>query len=251
MILWSSAALALRAVPASSAPPVPRVAGGPSQRVYGVAFELPAGWRMDAFEEGQVLLPPAARPGEVEYDVLAADAVVDVLDGPALDGRPLEVVVHAFLTEGGVGAFTVLGLRERVRARQADVTAILGSLRQAPVAAPGKVGTQGDLSGTWCDMSNVHANDGGRMSNSCLKLGADGSYTWESGSSWSGAHGGGGSQQSGSGTWTADVTTLRLRTGGREKVFALERRNHPRNKGDAMIVLDGNCDVTSILHPVW
>ena len=60
------------------------------------------------------------------------------------------------------------------------------------------------------------------------------------------------SQSSDSGSWTATESTLTTRSvGGRVTVYRLEKRNHPKNVRDPMIVLNGETFVTYFNKPPW
>lgn len=124
-----------------------------------------------------------------------------------------------------------------------------GSRREDFNAASGA--NSADLFGKWCYMANVNANNGGRMSNRCFTLYANGTYEYYSETSSSGEYGGTASQESDSGTWTATATTItrNSRTLGTQ-TYSLEKRNHPRN-GDPMLVIDGDAYVTSTARSPW
>jgi hypothetical protein len=109
----------------------------------------------------------------------------------------------------------------------------------------------GELFGKWCYMANVNANNGGRMSNRCFTLYANGTYEYYSETSSSGEYGGTASQESDGGTWTATATTItrNSRTLGTQ-TYPLEKRNHPKN-GDPMLVIDGDAYVTSTARSPW
>ena len=65
-------------------------------------------------------------------------------------------------------------------------------------------------------------------------------------------YGGTNSQSSDSGRWSYDGArlTAHSRT-GKVASYALEKRNHPKNKRDPMICLDGKCYVTYYNKPAW
>jgi hypothetical protein len=108
-----------------------------------------------------------------------------------------------------------------------------------------------ELAGKWCYMSNVNANNGGRMSNRCITLYPNGTYEYYAETSSSGQYGSTASQDSDSGTWRATATSI---TANSRKhgvlTYSLQKRNHPKT-GDAMIVLDGDAFVTSTQRPPW
>ena len=59
-------------------------------------------------------------------------------------------------------------------------------------------------------------------------------------------------QRNDSGAWTATETTLTTRSAsGRVTTYRLEKRNHPKNVRDPMIVLNGEPFVTFYNKPPW
>jgi hypothetical protein len=127
--------------------------------------------------------------------------------------------------------------------------------RKAPGApaggAPAGQGQGGELAGKWCYLSNVTASNGGRMSDECFTLYANGTYQYYNETSSSGPNGGSASQQRDSGTWAVNGSSLTVnsRSQGRT-AYALTKRNHPKNN-DPMLCLDGRCFVTYGPKPPW
>ncbi|HEV2829559.1 MAG TPA: hypothetical protein VGW76_18315, partial [Pyrinomonadaceae bacterium] len=111
--------------------------------------------------------------------------------------------------------------------------------------------TPAELTGKWCYMSNVTASNGGRMSNTCFTLYPNGTYDYYSETSSSNPYGGTASQQSDSGTWRVNGSTLIAlsRARGRQ-TFTLEKRNHPKT-GDPMLMVDGDAFVTYAPRAPW
>jgi len=108
-----------------------------------------------------------------------------------------------------------------------------------------------EMFGKWCYLSNVNANDGGRMSNTCFTLYENGTYDYYSETSSSGPNGGSASQESDSGTWSVSGSTLTANSRARGTInFTLEKRNHPKT-GDPMLVLDGDAFVTYSQRRPW
>ncbi len=108
-----------------------------------------------------------------------------------------------------------------------------------------------ELVGKWCYMSNVNANNGGRMSNTCFTLYENGTYDYYSETSSSGTYGGTASQESDSGTWSLSGTMLTANSRSRGLLkFTLEKRNHPKT-GDPMLLLDGDAFVTYSPRQPW
>jgi hypothetical protein len=108
-----------------------------------------------------------------------------------------------------------------------------------------------ELVGKWCWISITTAQQGGRQSSQCITLEPSGAYSYVGGSDNYSPYGGVTSQSADSGTWTATETTLTARSrSGKTTVYALEKRNHPKNK-DPMIVLNGQTFVTYFNKPPW
>ena len=115
--------------------------------------------------------------------------------------------------------------------------------------APG--GVSQDLVGKWCYQSNVNAQGGGRMSNTCFTLSANGTYEYYSETSSSNPYGGSASQGSDAGRWTATATALTARSNsGKTVTYTLERRNHPKT-GDPMLIVNGDAFVTFYQKRPW
>lgn len=108
-----------------------------------------------------------------------------------------------------------------------------------------------ELVGKWCYVANVQANDGGRQSNTCFQLNADGSYQYHSETSSSGKVGGTASQSDDEGRWQASESTLTAQsTSGKVSTYRFEKRNHPKTN-DPMLVFDGQAFVTYYQKPPW
>lgn len=109
-----------------------------------------------------------------------------------------------------------------------------------------------NLAGKWCYMSNVYASSGGRMSNRCFTLHANGRYEYYAETSSSGQYGSAATQESDRGTWSASDSALTANSerNGRH-VYRLEKRNHPKNKNDPMLVLEGEAYVTATARQPW
>jgi len=115
-----------------------------------------------------------------------------------------------------------------------------------------------ELVGKWCDMHTMMSTQGqgGSSRMACMELKADGTYAYNAESSRSvntnTMYGGTNSQSSDSGRWSYDGArlTAHSRT-GKVANYALEKRNHPKNKRDPMICLDGTCYVTFYNKPAW
>ena len=127
---------------------------------------------------------------------------------------------------------------------------------QSTAASPSASGGQ-ELVGKWCNMSTFTANRGGGSQRSeCFTLNPDGTYTYAYEGSMSasapGMWGGTASQSGDAGRWSYDGQRLTAQSrSGKTSSYALEKRNHPKNKRDPMICLDGTCYVTYFNKPAW
>jgi hypothetical protein len=88
----------------------------------------------------------------------------------------------------------------------------------------------------------------------CFQHNPDGTstYAYEGSMSASapGMSGGTASQSSDSGRWSYNGTQLTAHSGnGKVSTYTLEKRNHPKNKRDPMICLNGTCFVTAYNKP--
>jgi len=108
-----------------------------------------------------------------------------------------------------------------------------------------------DLVGKWCYSANVNASGGGRQSDICFTLKADGTYEYYGEASNSNAYGGSNSQSWDYGRWSATATTLTaISNSGKTTTYSLERRNHPKT-GDPMLMVDGDAFVTFYQKRPW
>jgi hypothetical protein len=125
--------------------------------------------------------------------------------------------------------------------------------------APAKAGAQSsgqELVGRWCDVGAMSTSQGGSSRMACIELRPDGTYTYNAESSRSvntgTVYGGTASQSGDSGRWTYNGTQLIARSrSGQTNTYNLEKRNHPKNKRDPMICLNGSCFVTYYNKPAW
>lgn len=128
------------------------------------------------------------------------------------------------------------------------------NLQQQPPTGNGQVAME--LVGKWC-FANVNSyNQGASSSSECVTLNADGTYLYYSESSRSvntgDFAGGTASQNEDRGTWyfQGDRLYVHSQTIG-DASYRLEKRNHPKNGNDPMIVLDGRTFVTAYNKPPW
>ncbi|MEP6796272.1 MAG: hypothetical protein ABJB16_18230, partial [Saprospiraceae bacterium] len=113
-----------------------------------------------------------------------------------------------------------------------------------------------ELVGKWC-FTNVNSyNQGASSSSECVTLNADGTYLYHNESSRSvntpDYAGGTSSQTDDNGTWyvQGDRLYVHSQTVG-DASYKIEKRNHPKNVNDPMIVLDGRTFVTAYNKPPW
>ncbi|MBL7848524.1 MAG: hypothetical protein JNL40_13730 [Cyclobacteriaceae bacterium] len=109
-----------------------------------------------------------------------------------------------------------------------------------------------DLVGQWCYLKSSTGTFSGR----CITLNADGTYRYTEERSMSvqteEISGGTASQGSDSGTWYVQGDRLYYQSTTRGSgSYRLERRNHPKNVNDPMIVLDDEPFVTTTQRPPW
>lgn len=108
-----------------------------------------------------------------------------------------------------------------------------------------------DLVGKWCYSANVNAIGGGRQSDICFTLKADGTYEYYGEASNSNVYGGSNSQSWDYGRWSATATTLTAHSNsGKTTTYSLEKRNHPKT-GDPMLMVDGDAFVTFYQRRPW
>ena len=109
-----------------------------------------------------------------------------------------------------------------------------------------------ELVGKWCDVRSMSNYQGGSSSMACFELKPDGTYTYNAESSRSVSAGSYASQSSDSGRWSYKGGQLVAQSrNGQTHTYSLEKRNHPKNKRDPMICLDGACYVTFYNRPAW
>jgi len=153
-----------------------------------------------------------------------------------------------------IGAQGQLTVTYAVRGDQLTLSTAAGSIalnRAKEETGAGSIHME--LVGKWCWVSQVYANNGGaRQSNRCITLEGNGRYTYFGLTDSYNPYGGATSQSGDQGTWTATDTTLTTRSAsGRVTTYQLEKRNHPKNVRDPMIVLNGEPFVTFYNKPPW
>ena len=109
-----------------------------------------------------------------------------------------------------------------------------------------------ELVGKWCDVGAMSTGGGSSSRMACIELRADGTYSYNAESSRSVSAGSTASQSSDAGRWQYNGTQLIAQSrSGQTSTYNLEKRNHPKNKRDPMICLDGKCYVTFYNKPAW
>ncbi|MCC6669610.1 MAG: hypothetical protein IT458_01000 [Planctomycetes bacterium] len=200
----------------------------------------------------QQLQPGVTRQGKVQKVRFGeVDGRLYVFTGSDPAGRRLEVRVHGFLGQGAACALVALGYQDVLARRARTLQAVLASMAAPKPGAPGE--SRAELAGQWAYLANFNAtNGGGSMTSTTLTLGADGSYVFHAVSSSSNPFGSVAGETRHSGTWraTADSLTL-VGSDGAEHTYALVKRNHPQNRQDPMIVLDGRAFVTATPRRPW
>lgn len=140
------------------------------------------------------------------------------------------------------------------RMTDAEIAKLKKGSGSGPVAARGGSAAGGvpqELVGKWCYQANVTAVGGGRQSDICFTLKADGTYEYYGEASNSNVYGGSNSQSWDYGRWSATATTLTERSNsGKTTTYTLEKRNHPKT-GDPMLMVDGDAFVTFYQRPSW
>ena len=127
------------------------------------------------------------------------------------------------------------------------------AMKQQPKpSASAASGSGQELVGKWCDVGAMSTGGGSSSRMACIELRADGSYTYNAESSRSVSAGSTASQSSDAGRWSYKGGQLIAQSrSGQTRTYSLEKRNHPKNKRDPMICLNGSCYVTYYNKPAW
>lgn len=175
----------------------------------------------------------------------------------SIDGKTITLIAQdgqvpiPFELNGDVMTMGMGG--QSIRLTRIGGAAAIGAM--VPKAAAGRSGgVMPELAGKWCYQANVYATNGGaRSSTQCITLNADGTYKYFGESDSYNPNGGATSNSWDEGTWTATETsiTANSRVKGTTTTYRLEKRNHPKNVNDPMIVLDGQAFVTAYQKPPW
>ena len=131
------------------------------------------------------------------------------------------------------------------------------AMKAKPKVATAKAAAQGsgngqELVGKWCDVAAMSTGGGSSSRMACMELKADGTYTYNTESSRSVSAGSTVSQSSDFGRWSYNGSQLIAQSrSGKTNTYNLEKRNHPKNKRDPMICLNGACYVSYYNKPAW
>lgn len=131
-----------------------------------------------------------------------------------------------------------------------------GNNSGAPGNSTGKGNVAMELVGKWCYVNVTSTNSGGSSSSRCITLNGDGTYYYASEGSMSvntdAFYGGTSSQSSDQGTWYVQGDRIYYNSvNSGQGSYRLEKRNHPKNVNDPMIVLDGEAYVTAAYRQPW
>lgn len=174
-----------------------------------------------------------------------------------------QVASYGFQVEGGklsVSGGDLAGIAVLTRGTAAADAAKRKAATQTVKAGSKSSQSSGngqELVGKWCNAAQFAANNGGGSSRmECFELRPDGSYVYRYEGSMSanapGMYGGSASQSSDAGRWSYSGNQLTARSqSGKTYQYTLEKRNHPKNKRDPMICLNGTCYVTYYNKPAW
>ncbi|MEP6646392.1 MAG: hypothetical protein ABJC12_04835 [Saprospiraceae bacterium] len=129
-----------------------------------------------------------------------------------------------------------------------------GNSSSTPSTGNGQIAPE--LVGKWCFVDVNSYNQGASSTSECVTLNADGTYEYAAESSRSDntpdSGGGTNSQNSDRGTWTYNGDRLFVQSQSKGTLsYKLEKRNHPKNVSDPMIVIDGRAFVTAYNKPPW
>jgi hypothetical protein len=141
-----------------------------------------------------------------------------------------------------------------------------GTQSSSPPADPPKADTPArysdaknvpqELVGKWCWINVTNTNSGAVSSDRCVTLNGDGTYLYAAERSMSvndpSFAGGTNSQSSDRGTWWVEGDRMFYNSQSQgQGSYRLEKRNHPKNVNDPMIVLDGQPFVTQFQKAPW
>jgi len=178
-----------------------------------------------------------------------------VINGTAVDYKTSQGHIILSTAQGqAMIAYIITGSEMKLTSNGTQYTYVKGTPGAAASTAPAGRSVPQELAGKWCWI-NV-GNNNASMSSECWTLKGDGTYSYYSESSRSvntpTISGGTASQGGDAGTWWVEGDRLyyNSQTQGQGS-YKLEKRNHPKNTGDPMIVLNGQSYVTATLKQSW
>jgi len=160
-------------------------------------------------------------------------------------------------TDGSIAfGYSIHGTQLTIVGNSGKVIYTKGTAASNTQSATGAKGVAMELVGKWCWINVNSTNSGGSSSSRCITLNADGTYYYAAEGSMSvntdAFYGGTNSQSSDQGTWyvQGDRIFYNSQSTGQGS-YRLEKRNHPKNVNDPMIVLDGEAYVTQTYRQPW
>jgi hypothetical protein len=197
------------------------------------------------------------RPLKVEFGADGSGNINDapmrwqVLGGALLIQQNGQVASYGFKVDGDKLHVSGGDLAQPATLTKGTAAYAAAVQKQKPQAAAAS-GNGQELVGKWCDIRSMSNYQGGSSSMACFELKPDGSYTYNAESSRSVSAGSTASQSSDAGRWSYKGGQLVAQSrSGQTHTYNLEKRNHPKNKRDPMICLNGACYVTFYNKPAW
>jgi hypothetical protein len=153
-------------------------------------------------------------------------------------------------------AYAINGTQLTLTANGQQVSYNRGAGNNQQQNATGKGNVAAELVGKWCYVNVTNTNSGGTSTDECITLNGDGTYVYyyeRSASVNTNAFAGGTNAQNGDrGTWYVQGDRIFYNSQSQgQGSYRLEKRNHPKNVGDPMIVLDGKAFVTATYRQPW
>jgi hypothetical protein len=179
----------------------------------------------------------------------------DTLGGALFIQQNGQVASYGFKVDGNTLLVSGGDLREPATLTKGS--AAYDKAMKAAAVAPAKAGAQSsgngqELVGKWCDVAAMSTGGGSSSRMACFELKPDGTYIYNAESSRSVAAGSYASQSSDAGRWSYKGGQLIAQSrSGQTHTYNLEKRNHPKNRRDPMICLNGQCYVTFYNKPAW
>jgi hypothetical protein len=161
-----------------------------------------------------------------------------------------------FMPEGLIAIpYTIKNGKLIINVGGQDYTYGRGTNAQQPLAS-GPRSVPQELTGKWCWVDVTNTSTGGTSSDACITLNADGTYDFYSERSMSATNqafsAGTNSATSDRGTWWVQGQRIYYNSESRGPgSYSLQKRNHPKNVNDPMIVLDGQPFVTQTQKAPW